>query len=222
VIKLIAMDLDGVLVDACEWHYEALNKALLEVASISISRYDHENTYNGLSTKRKLEKLLELNLIKKHHINKIWNAKQKYTMSTINELAKPDWTKIQLHQRIISEGIRICCVTNSIRKTAELMLSKTGQLEYMEFLVTNEDVGLNKPNPHPYYYAVFNANTIMSETLIVEDSPHGLEAAYKSGAHVLPVKNSSEVTTNRVFTKIQEINSKIIGDHDQLFGSNNG
>ena len=34
--KAVLFDLDGVLVDACDWHYEALNKALLSVAGTHI------------------------------------------------------------------------------------------------------------------------------------------------------------------------------------------
>ncbi len=55
-IKLILFDLDGVLVEAQDWHYEALNRAL-ELFGMPISRYDHLSTYNGLPTRKKLEML---------------------------------------------------------------------------------------------------------------------------------------------------------------------
>ena len=35
-LKLVIFDLDGVLVDACEWHQRALNEALMEVCNYSI------------------------------------------------------------------------------------------------------------------------------------------------------------------------------------------
>lgn len=41
-ISCVMFDLDGVLVDACDWHYHALNRALQEVCSFEISRQDHE------------------------------------------------------------------------------------------------------------------------------------------------------------------------------------
>ena len=55
-IKAVIFDMDGVLIDAKEWHYEALNKAL-DLFGMEISRYDHLVTYDGLPTLMKLQML---------------------------------------------------------------------------------------------------------------------------------------------------------------------
>ncbi|MDS1346373.1 HAD hydrolase-like protein [Planktothrix agardhii] len=55
-ISAILFDMDGVLVDATEWHYQALNRAL-HLFGFNISRYQHLSTYNGLPTRKKLEVL---------------------------------------------------------------------------------------------------------------------------------------------------------------------
>ena len=55
-IKAILFDMDGVLIDAKEWHYEALNQAL-KLFGCEISRFDHVHTFDGLPTKDKLELL---------------------------------------------------------------------------------------------------------------------------------------------------------------------
>ena len=44
-------------------------------------------------------------------------------------------------------GYYIACYTNSIRETALLMLEKTGVLEHLDILVTNQDVVKSKPDP---------------------------------------------------------------------------
>ena len=78
-IKAILFDMDGVLIDAKEWHYEALNKALSHFGFL-INRDAHLTTYDGLPTKNKLEKLSEAQGLPKglhEHINKL---KQKYTI----------------------------------------------------------------------------------------------------------------------------------------------
>ena len=82
-IKAIIFDMDGVLIDAKEWHYEALNKAL-SLFGYEISRYDHLITYDGLPTKDKLKMLsMERGLPEKLHpyINQL---KQKYTIERVN------------------------------------------------------------------------------------------------------------------------------------------
>ena len=53
--KLVIFDLDGVLIDSKDYHYEALNQALGK--EYAISRADHVAIYDGLPTKAKLELL---------------------------------------------------------------------------------------------------------------------------------------------------------------------
>ena len=55
-IKAVIFDLDGVLVEAKEWHYLALNKALKHFG-FKIDRIEHLTTYDGLPTKVKLNRL---------------------------------------------------------------------------------------------------------------------------------------------------------------------
>ena len=56
-MELCIFDLDGVLLDSCDIHYTALNEALRRFTDKTISRADHENIYNGLSTRTKLSRI---------------------------------------------------------------------------------------------------------------------------------------------------------------------
>ena len=74
MVKLIIFDLDGVLVEAKNIHFDALNKALGEYA---ISWNEHLSTYDGLKTYQKLDMLTnKKGLPAKDHQN-IWEQKQK-------------------------------------------------------------------------------------------------------------------------------------------------
>src|SRR4051812_42068626 len=79
LIRAILYDLDGVLVDACEWHYLALNKALQSVAGTLISRVEHETVFNGLPTKRKLDVLIQQGRVREKDWKAIWELKQQLT-----------------------------------------------------------------------------------------------------------------------------------------------
>ena len=77
MVKLIIFDLDGVLVDARELHYEALNQALSSVDDkYFISRQEHLSTFDGLSTSKKLDILQDKKGLKEHHKDIIWKLKQ--------------------------------------------------------------------------------------------------------------------------------------------------
>ena len=200
-IKAILYDLNGVLVDACDWHYHSLNRALKEVVGFEISRDDHINIYNGLPTRKKLSLLG----IDNNKTKDIFDKKQKYTIETVNKMAHNSPQKRRLHEFTKLIGIKSCCVTNAIRKTAELMLKNTGQLEYMEFVVSNEDVENNKPSPECYMLAMSKLKLLPKECLIIEDSPKGVEAAEATGAHVLEVDNATQVHCNTIKQELMGI-----------------
>lgn len=191
--KCVLFDLDGVLVDACDWHYEALNRALKEVAYYEISRQDHYEKYNGLPTLTKLSMLNDLGVITDEDVRKISDVKQEHTIKVIEELCKRDQSKIELMKALKDNGYEIAVVTNSIRKTATLMLSNSGVLPFVDLLISNEDTDRNKPYPDPYIIAIHLLNSSHNKTIIVEDSPKGIKAAKDSGAHVLEVKDATEV-----------------------------
>lgn len=195
-IKLVVFDMDGVLVDACEWHRSALNEALKEICNYEISLDDHLKEYNGIPTKIKLKKLAAKNIIKEELFDTIENKKQEKTIEIINKNAFIRNEKIELMKFLKSKNINIACYTNSIRKTTELMLNKTGILKYFDLIITNQDVIKPKPDPEGYLLILKKLNIPFKNTIIVEDSPKGLEAANKTGCIILPVKNPDEVTIN--------------------------
>ena len=55
-IKAVFFDMDGVLIDAKDWHYEALNQAL-RLFGMEISRQELLQKFDGLPTKVKLKTL---------------------------------------------------------------------------------------------------------------------------------------------------------------------
>jgi len=191
--KIVLFDLDGVLVDACDWHYEALNRALKEVADFEITRENHEKVYNGLPTLTKLATLQKLGIIGKDDIQKVSDLKQEHTVKVIEELCVRDDSKIKLITALQEQGYKIGVVTNSISKTAKLMLDNIGILSKIDLLLSNEDTDRNKPYPDPYIIAIHLLNSTRSETIIVEDSLKGIKSAKDSGAFVREVKNATEV-----------------------------
>ena len=84
---MVIFDLDGVLVDACEWHRKALNEALYNECSYEISIDDHKTTFNGLPTKVKLDKLISMGLVSEEKKQAIYDLKQEKTIEIIKSSA---------------------------------------------------------------------------------------------------------------------------------------
>lgn len=184
-------DLDGVLVDACDWHYASLNTALQKIAGFKISLEDHYKTYNGLPTKIKLQML---NVDKKLH-QSIADLKAIELNEIIEQECSVDEDKIKLFEFLKNSNVKIACVTNSIRETAFKILKKKGIMDYFNLILGNEDVERNKPYPDPYNYAVSFLNVDPTKTVIVEDSEKGFMAATQSCVSLLwKVPNAKYVT----------------------------
>lgn len=202
-IKAIIFDMDGVLIDAKDWHYEALNKALA-LFGFSISRYDHLVTYDGLPTKKKLEMLtLERGLPKglHHFINEL---KQIYTMEMIFQKCKPVFYHEYALSRLKAEGYRLAVASNSIRQTVELMMEKSNLARYMDLMLSNQDVSKPKPDPEIYNTAIARLGLKPEECLIVEDNQNGIKAAQASGANVMVVSSVEDVNYTNIKATIKK------------------
>jgi HAD superfamily hydrolase (TIGR01509 family) len=202
--KLIIFDLDGVLVEAKEIHYKTLNKALAEVdKKYMITEKEHLSTYDGLKTNQKLEMLTKNKGLDSSYYEQIWNRKQDLTIDAISEL-KPNTHLIVVFKRLRDMGYKLACCSNSIRRSVLVMLSKIGLIEYMDLIISNEDVKNSKPHPEMYWKAMSMMSVLPEECLIVEDSPHGLLAASRSRANVLRVDNPSDLTFDKIQNKLKE------------------
>ena len=202
MIKLIIFDLDGVLVEAKNIHYDALNDALGKEYSISWN--EHLSTYDGLKTNQKLNMLSEQKGLPTELHKDIWNHKQKLTLQKLKQL-EPSDVLIELMGSLVERGYKIAVCSNSIRKTVLTVLSKLGIMEFMDYIVSNEDVENSKPHPEMYWNAISKMKCLPEETLIVEDSPYGLLAAARSKSHILRVKNTEQTNLKNINNKLKQI-----------------
>lgn len=203
-IKAIIFDMDGVLIEAKDWHYDSLNKAL-GLFGLQISRYDHLVTFDGLPTKKKLEMLtLESNFPYGLHtfVNEM---KQQYTMEIVYAKCKPVFQHQFALSKLKSEGYHLAVCSNSIRKTVEVMMEKAGLDHFLDFALSNQDVKNGKPDPEMYNLAISRLGLRPDECLIVEDNENGVRAALASGAHLLKVKDTFDVDYYNIHQRIQEI-----------------
>tara|TARA_R110001592_G_scaffold321810_1_gene600447 strand:- start:117 stop:1475 length:1359 start_codon:yes stop_codon:yes gene_type:complete len=201
MVKLIIFDLDGVLVEAKNIHFDALNKALGKYA---ISWNEHLSTYDGLKTYQKLDMLSKEKGLPVDDHQSIWESKQKHTLTMLSNLV-PNAELQTLMSKLVDDGYKIAVASNSIRKTVLTVLSKLGIMEYMDLVVSNEDVENSKPHPEMYWQAISKMKCLPEETLIIEDSPYGLLAAARSKSYILRVKNPKEVTIKNIYNKLKQI-----------------
>lgn len=202
-IKAVIFDMDGVLIDAKEWHYEALNQAL-KIFGMEISRYDHLVTFDGLPTKKKLEMLtLERGLPRELH-GLLNDLKQQYTMKMVHTLCRPRFVHQYALSKLKGMGMKVAVCSNSIHDTIDVIMHKADLIRHLDFFLSNQDVKNGKPDPEIYNKAIGMLGLDATECLIVEDNPNGILAAQRSGAHVMQVADTNEVNLDNILAHIQQ------------------
>ncbi|WP_426110390.1 HAD family hydrolase [Massilia sp. PWRC2] len=202
MIEAVVFDMDGVLIDAKEWHYESLNKALA-LFGFEISRYDHLTVFDGLPTSRKLEMLSVMsNLPRDLHpfINKM---KQAYTMDMVYERCRPRFVHEYALSRLKAQGHKLAVASNSIFPTVKTMMEKADLSGYLDLMLSADDVTQPKPSPEIYVTAMARLGVRPENCLIVEDNENGIRAARASGAHLLIVGDVSEVNFENIQAAIR-------------------
>lgn len=203
MIKAILFDMDGVLIDAKDWHYEALNKAL-GLFGLGISRYDHLHTFDGLPTMVKLKMLSEQYYLPEELHSFINEVKQKYTADATVLKCHPLFQHEYALSRLHNENYKIAVCSNSVRATIKLMMEKSGLSPYIDLIVSNEDVTKAKPDPEMYLKAMDKLGYDFSQCLIVEDNPKGVAAGKASGARVMEVATVYDVNYENIWKMIVE------------------
>lgn len=192
MIKAIIFDLDGVLIDATDWHFQALNEAL-KLFGYEISPEEHRSIYNGLPTSQKLNLMTERKGLPKGLHKIIQVLKRKFTDEEVEKLCKPSHEKQILLTNLKRAGYKLACCSNA-QKYSVLNMLKGAKINNFFDLIIGNDEGF-KPKPEPdIYLAAFKLLKVKpNEAIVIEDAAHGIEAAKAAGAKVIAVKGHEDV-----------------------------
>ncbi|MCV0383305.1 MAG: HAD family phosphatase [Erythrobacter sp.] len=196
--------MDGVLIDAKDWHYEALNDAL-RLFGMPIDRDAHLATFDGLPTRKKLQTLSKSRGLPMRLHEFLNTIKQNRTVEIATERCRPVFQHRFALQQLRSRGMKIAVCSNSVRQSVELMMKLSGLDPMLDMIVSNEDVSKPKPDPEMYQTAMAHLSLQPAETLILEDNDHGIAAARASGAHVMVVGGPEDVHYQAIAQRIVEI-----------------
>lgn len=204
MINTILFDLDGTLVAAKDWHFEALNGALAYFGFEPIPYEVHLEKYDGLPTRLKLQ---TFGITDQDMMSKISQMKQVKTQAIIKEKCREDPRLRREIAMLWHRGYRMAICSNAIDITCKLMLWGIGAQDYFWFVISNEAIQEPKPSPLCWQTAMDMFGVTPNQTLILEDSAVGLASAYASGAYVYPVKSPEDVVCDNIVAAIEEIDS---------------
>lgn len=183
--KLIAVDLDGTLIDTSLVNSRSYREALEEYGFTVSDEYYMKNCYGryyldflpGLMGENPEPELVEA----------VHNRKKKIYSSCASAGRRNDALYEILKSLHGAENWHTALVTTGNPKNTEEILKAFDCYDLFDLILTSADVCKSKPDPEGYLMAMERFGVSPEDTVIFEDSGTGMKAAIASGATVFQV-----------------------------------
>ena len=173
-------DLDGVLTDTSEYHYEAW-KHLADDLGIPFTREENDQHLRGVGRRESLMYIIRGRHYSEDQIQEMMDRKNRYYVEMINKMTPNDLVPggRELLQEIRQAGIKIAIA--SVSKNARTVLEHLDINTLLDAVADGYAVSNSKPAPDIFVFAAGLLNTPTSQCLVLEDAEAGVEAAKKGG-----------------------------------------
>lgn len=176
----IIFDLDGVLTDTSDYHYEAW-KHLADDLGIPFTREENDKYLRGVSRRDSLMYIIRGRHYTEDQIQEMMDRKNRYYVEMIQKMTPNDLVPggKELLQEIQHAGIKIAIA--SVSKNAHTVIDNLDINVYLDAIADGYAVTNGKPAPDIFVFAAGQVNTPTSQCLVLEDAAAGVEAAKKGG-----------------------------------------
>lgn len=89
-----------------------------------------------------------------------------------------------------SHRYKIALASSSNEKTIDKALTTSHLKQYFQIITSGNSFKESKPNPEIYLYSLKQLNSTKEETIIIEDSPSGIQAAVNAGIDVIALRDT--------------------------------
>jgi beta-phosphoglucomutase len=178
-IRAFIFDLDGVLTDTAEYHYQAWRQ-LAEEEGIPFDRERNE-ALRGVSRRESLNLILDGRTISEEQALRWMERKNSYYLDKIRQMA-PDEVLSgarQLLADIRAAGLMVAIASAS--KNAGEVARGLGLLGAVDVLADGHSVRRTKPAPDLFLYTAEKLGVPAETCVVVEDAAAGIEAAQRAG-----------------------------------------
>lgn len=178
-IQGIIFDLDGVLTDTAEFHYQAWQK-LADEESIPFTRKDNE-ALRGISRRGSLMLILGDREYSETQIQEMLERKNRYYVQLIENISPKDLLPgaLNLLNELRQDGIKTAI--GSASKNARVVVERLGINDKIDILADGYSVQRPKPAPDLFLFAAQKLGLPPDKCVVFEDATAGVEAALSAG-----------------------------------------
>ena len=195
-IKGIIFDLDGVITDTAEFHYQAWQK-LADEEGISFNREANE-ALRGISRRDSLMKIIGELMYSESEIQQMMHCKNSYYLELINRITPKNLLPgtADLIDELREAGIKIAIASGS--KNARSVIEKLGIADKLDFIADGYSVTRSKPAPDLFLYAANQLGLEPINCVVVEDAASGIEAALAAGMQTIGIGSTERVSAAQI------------------------
>jgi len=178
-IQGFIFDLDGVLTDTAELHYQAWQK-LANEEGIPFNRVANE-ALRGVSRRASLMLIIGNRRYSEQQIQEMMERKNRYYVELLKNMTCEDLLPgaIALLDELRQAGIKIAI--GSASKNARTVIERLGIADKVDAIADGYSVKQPKPAPDLFLYAAKLLGTEPAQSVVVEDAAAGIEAALAAG-----------------------------------------
>jgi len=182
-LKAVIFDLDGVITDTSEYHYQAW-KRLADEEGIPFNRDDNDKL-RGVSRKKCLKILLKGKQVSAEQFQEMMDRKNRYyvellrQMTSENILSGAKEIVLELKKRGIKTAIA------SVSKNTRTVLQGTEIEDLFDVIADGHSVKNTKPAPDIFLFAAKELGIKPEDCIVVEDAEAGIDAAL--AGNMLPI-----------------------------------
>ncbi len=178
-LKAVIFDLDGVITDTAEFHYQAWQR-LADEEGLPFDRQLNERL-RGVSRAESLRIILGDRRVSPAKFQELLDRKNRYYQELLEELTPRHVLPgiLPLLDELDAAGIR--AAVGSASRNARHVLQRLGLLDRFAVLGDGHSVARAKPAPDLFLFIARQLNVSPSECIVVEDAQSGITAALRGG-----------------------------------------
>ena len=210
-IKGLIFDLDGVITDTAEYHFLAW-KQLANEEGLEFTREDNEQL-RGVSRRESLTRLLKGKTVSEATMQEWMHRKNEYYKAYLEKITPEDLLPGVREFLTSAQAQGLGLAIGSASKNAKPVIEKLQLTDMFDVIGDGFSVVNAKPAPDLFVWVAGGLHVYVSEVIVFEDAPAGIDAAKRAGCGTVGIGTSDINHADIVVYSFEDITLHQVLEH---------